>query len=101
MPNGTLASALRAEEQELNTVSRRRVKVVEKNGSQLQELLTKGDSRGTETCSRRDYMVCLASEDGTTMCRQENIVYSSTCQACKVKGKTTQYAGKPSRSMYE
>ena len=77
------------------------MKILEKNGSQLQGLLMKGDPWGTETCSRTDCMVCLASKDGTTTCRQVNIVYSNTCQTCEVKGKMTQYVGETSRSIYE
>ena len=97
---GALATALRAKERELNQFSTKRVKIVERNGQQVQALLTNPDPWGDTVCHRGDCLPCTRNED-KTQCRSANVVYESVCKLCKAQGQTTKYLGETSRSLYE
>ena len=81
-------------------MSRRRVKLVEKTGTQLQQILTKPDLLGSTVGSRADCLVCPASKDGLSRCRDTNLVYENTCRLCLAKGTTKKYIGETARSGY-
>ena len=48
--NGELVNLLRSKEREINKVSRRSIKILEKTGTQVQRILTKSDSWGEPPC---------------------------------------------------
>ena len=97
---GALITALRAQERELNKFSSKKVKLVERNGQQVQALLTNPDPWGDTACERRDCIQCTSVEE-KTQCRSSNVVYESVCKLCKAEGRTTRYIGETSRSLYE
>ena len=57
-------------ELELSKVSLQRVKIVEKNGSKLEHLITKPDPFGDPKCERGDCLLCQTSEKETGRCRK-------------------------------
>ena len=73
-PGGELARRLRQAETELGKISKKRVKVVERNGAQLQLQLTKSDPWGDTLCERPDCTMCSSTENTTTQCRTSNVV---------------------------
>lgn len=70
--NGALATSLKEKEEELNRVIRRRVKVVEKTGTQPQHILTKSDPWGSPSCEREDCLVCPSNKDNTNTSKCRN-----------------------------
>ena len=95
---GELASILREKEKELNKVGKKKVKIVEKNGDQLSQVLTSSNPWGEERCTRQDCQSCRNSCKETGKCRDRNVVYETKCKECKVKGETTTYVGETARS---
>ena len=101
-PNGGLAQRLRQKETEINQIGTKRIKIVERNGDQIQAMLTKSNPWGEPKCDRRDCISCLTSErDRGGECRDSNIVYKSTCKICKETGDKTSYVGETHRSLFE
>ena len=99
---GKLISRLREKEAEINKLSLRKVKLVERNGRQVQQVLTSPDPWGDEVCERRDCLACEGGDtEGRVICRTRNVVYSTRCKVCKEGGVDTRYIGETSRSLYE
>ena len=99
-PEGQLITRLREKEREMQTVSGRKVKLVEKTGDQLKSLIWKSDPLGGIECWDLDCVVCQ-EETERQICRKKNVVYTSTCLKCKEKGETWVYVGETSRSLAE
>ena len=91
---------IKKKEEELNKISRRRVKVIEKTGTQLQRILTKSDPWGEGCCERVDCLPCASNTKTKGNCRRINTVYENTCLLCKETGSTRLYIGETSRSTY-
>ena len=100
-PGGTLLERIKTIEHDLSKVSRRKVKVVEKSGMKLQDILTMSDPWGDAPCERQDCLMCQGGDRETSRCRTRNVVYTNTCLICKSKGTKVQYVGETSRSVYE
>ena len=98
--DGNLAKRLRAVEPELEKMSGAGVKVVEKNGKKLKDLLVRTDPWAGEDCGRPDCTVCTEGEPNTT-CRRRNMTYQNVCITCKDTGQTSIYIGETSRSLAE
>ena len=99
--NGTLASLLKEKEMEINKISRRKIKIIEKTGTQIQRILTKADPWGDPPCQREDCMMCAACTEDSSRCRKQNTVYENSCRKCKESGETIKYIGETSRSTYQ
>ena len=81
-PGGELGSRLTKCEAQLSKTLRKKIKVVERNGSQLQALLTKSDPWAGEKCTRPNCKVCDLPEEKTPNCRRRTwstrpLVYSA------------------------
>ena len=101
-PGGVLADMTRKAETELQGVFRRKVKIVEKPGTKLQDQLTSSDPWGGEKCQRRKCKICDQDEmEGKPKCKTRSVVYSNTCLTCKNDGKKVQYIGETGRSGME
>ena len=100
-PRGALATALKEDEETLSKVLKKRVKIVERNGTQLQHLLTRSDPWAGADCGRPSCTVCCQEEEVTPNCRQSNITYRTVCRLCKQRGDHSTYIGESSRSLYE
>ena len=57
-PEGALAQRIKAVEDDLNKISRRKVRVVEKCGTKVQDILTMSDPWGDTPCERMNCLMC-------------------------------------------
>ena len=81
-----LAKRVRAKLKELENVGRIKVKIVERTGDKLSDVLCKSDSWADEDCGRQDCIICAsAGEDGRKgMCKKRNILYETYCETCEM-----------------
>ena len=125
-PNGILAKWLRENEEKLSELTSTKLKIVERTGVKLTDMLTKSNPWQGEDCSRKNCLLChtktrsgkLTSQE----CSKRNIVYETTCVTCEMKDrqeiedsdlgekeksekiknmKVFKYIGESSRSAYE
>ena len=96
---GELAARLRKEEEEISRLTGYKVKIVERSGMKVQGILHNSNPWADELCEREDCPICV--REGGGQCKKRNIVYKTTCLACKEKGKEASYYGETARSGYE
>ena len=77
------------------------MKIVERNGEQVQAIFTNANPWGKDICEWLDYVSCINSEKEKGRCRETNLVYETKCKLCKQKGETVTYVGETGRSMCE
>ena len=103
-PGGGLARELQKEEDNFSKLHRvARVKIVERGGKKVKDILGKKDPWAPSTCFRPDCMVCNSTDKklGTpTTCKQEGVCYQISCDRCKEKGITAHYFGESSRTPF-
>ena len=100
-PGGELATRLKTLERELGKHFRRTIKVIERNGVQLQRVLTKSDPWSGVKCARPTCTVCRREEEKTPTCSTSNITYKNSCKICQDRGTPACYIGESSRSLRE
>ena len=62
------------------------IKVIERSGTKLKDIIHKIDPIQNDTCCREDCFVCISGGKGTSICDKENINYKITCkEECGVK----------------
>ena len=85
---GKLVDALRREEHVIAERAGYRVKLVEKAGSKLTQLLTRSDPFGGQPCERMDCPPCASkSLTGKVFpCWKTNLTYKATCLRCQAGG---------------
>ena len=70
-----------------------KLKVIEKMGTTLKEILQRSDPFKKKRCAREDCMVCR--QDGKGPCTTHGVTYEIECQGCKDK-----YVGETARNSY-
>ena len=78
------------------------VKVAEKSGPKLAQLLVRTDPHREEVCQRKGCMVCETREEddkGKAKCWQEGVTYSLTCQSCPEDGQAV-YIGQTASTAF-
>ena len=102
-PGGTLAAKLRQAEAELQKLCGGKVKIVERGGTTMRQLLHQTNPWSEEFCGREGCLPCDSKEEGKpSKCRKRNVVYRTSCTTCKKKGgKERIYIGESSRSSFE
>ena len=99
-PAGELARRLREVETEIEKISGDRVKVVEKAGVMLKNILHKANPWAGDQCGRQECLVCRQEKGGN--CRQRNATYSTECKRClEIGGKKSRYYGESARTCFE
>ena len=99
---GILANQLRSLEPQLCRLTRERVKVIERNGKRLLEILVKNNPWSSEPCTRQNCPVCQQEvRPKVPGCHKRNITYVNVCLTCEEEGRKTQYVGESSRSLAE
>ena len=86
--NGSeLAKRLRENEENLNKITKNRIKIVERTGTKLQDLLTKSDPWKGSDCSRPNCLLCFTKQrtekSQTQDCHKRNVVYETRCLTCQ------------------
>ena len=86
-PGSELAKKLRLNEEHLAKLSENRVKIVERTGTKIVDLLTRSNPWKGADCERENCLVCftkLRTEKKKTQdCHQRNIVYETRCLTCQ------------------
>ena len=90
-PHSILAKELRELEYGLEKIMGYRLKIVERAGTKLQDLLTSSNPWKGELCERKDCMLCDSkTRSGKNLkqeCTRRNLVYETRCHTCEEKEK--------------
>ena len=104
-PGGVLASELRKREADLNKHSDERIKIVEKGGLKVKDILNSKNSAKKSQCSKETCPLCKDStfvrvnpEKHQLPCNTNNIGYRWRCLKCKDNESVKVYEGESGRS---
>ena len=101
---GGLAKTIQSAEDNFSKLHRvPRVRIIERGGKKLKDLLGKKDLWATTDCNKLDCMICTSQtkKDGSTAtCNLESICYQISCDQCKQAGVSADYFGESSRTCY-
>ena len=98
-PGGVLAKELKKREKELNQNKEERIKIVEKGGIKVENILTKKDPFIKGKCSEKLCPLCKdESKKNNIICNSNNIGYRWLCSTCQNNNKVKVYEGETSRS---
>ena len=77
-----------------------RVKMVERTGRRLKEILMRSDPWEKEPCGRPQCTTCQQDPRGGN-CTRQGVLYKTTCLKCKSMGRDSNYIGESGRSLQE
>ena len=104
-PGGVLAKDVRKREAEINKNSDERVKIVEKGGQKIRDMLATKNSDKKSECSKKKCPLCKSSKfveinpkGNQYPCNTNNVGYRWHCLICRQENKTKVYEGESSRS---
>ena len=125
-PGGELAKKLRENEEKLSKLTKNKVKIVERAGVKLQDVITKANPWKGQDCERKNCILCFTKartgKKSTQDCHKRSIIYETRCLTCeeaeneriesldieekekkemKRNMKKYKYIGESSRSAYE
>ena len=88
-PNSELARELRKNEEELARITGTKLKIVERSGTKLVDILTKSNPWQGEDCERQNCLLCYTKnkteKNMSQDCVKRNIVYETRCLSCEDK----------------
>ena len=100
-PGGKLAKLLQKVEEKISKLTNERVRMVERAGRSVKQLLVRSNPWAGGVCDRDKCLPCIGS-DGKQDCRSKNIVYDIICKTCEEGGrKRSVYTGMTSRTAFE
>ena len=98
-PGGVLVKELKKREEELNRFSEERIKIIEKGGVKVENILAKKDPFKKEKCQEKLCQLCKnTSNKIDVLCNTNNIGYRWMCNTCTNNNKVKVYEGETSRS---
>ena len=104
-PGGVLAKDVRKREAEINKNSDERIKIVEKGGSKIRDMLATKNSDKKSECSKKKCPLCKSSKfveinpkGNQYPCNTNNVGYWWHCLICRQENKTKVDEGESSRS---
>ena len=104
-PGGVLASELRKREADLNKFSEERIKIVEKGGLKIKDILSSRKPGQNSNCSKKTCPLCTESQfvkvnpDKKRLpCNTNNVGYRWRCLKCQENEKVKIYEGESGRS---
>ena len=78
-----------------------KIKMIERGGSTLKQLLCRSNPWATDGCGRGEQCFPCKEEGGAGgNCQLEGVVYKITCQECKMRGVDSEYVGESSRTAF-
>ena len=79
-----LAKRWRAKLEELEKVSNLKLKMVERTGEKLTDLLHKSNAWDDNYCKREDCIICnsTSNESRKGLCKKRNVIYETYCVTC-------------------
>jgi hypothetical protein len=101
----TQNSILKKEIQEVVKISGEQIKVVERGGKSIKEMLQRSNPGRSNMCHDATCPVCGQTEGGETQflkgsCRSDGINYTGTCLTCQLAGIRKVYHGESSRNLF-
>ena len=99
--HGELAKRMRQAEAEISGLTGDKLKVVEKSGTALKDLLHKTNPWAGQDCGRQDCLICTKGGEDSGDCKKRNLTYQTFCLPCKLQGKNSRYIGESSRTGHE
>ena len=82
--------------------SKKKIKMVERGGVRLRDLLCQTDAWSKRRCERQTCLPCQSKEkDGGISCQKESITYRIKCMECGRQGKDAEYWGESARTGYK
>ena len=97
---GELAKRLREAEERLARLTGWKVRIVEKSGRSMKQMLVKSNPWAGGMCERSECHPCKSGNEKQS-CFKRNILYESICLSCKQNDITKVYVGESSRSGFE
>ena len=104
-PGGVLAKQLQKREEELNRNTEERIKIVEKGGLKIKDILGSKNPFKTLSCNEKTCPLCteseyvhIQSEERKISCRTNNVGYRWRCVTCKERDMDKVYEGETGRS---
>ena len=104
-PGGVLAKELQKREEELNKNTKERIRIVEKGGLKIKDILGSKNPFKKSNCNQKTCPLCTKSEFVDTHsdevkipCSTNNVGYRWLCLTCKEKDKIKVYDGETGRS---
>ena len=104
-PGGVLAKELQKREAELNKNTEERIRIVEKGGLKIKDILGSKNPFKKSNCNQKTCPLCTNSENVDTHsdevkipCNSNNVGYMWLCLTCKEKDKMKVYDGETGRS---
>ena len=97
-PNSTLRKKLQEAEELVSTTNVCRVKVVEKSGPTIGDLLIRKTPWLNDHCWRINYAPCHTKPGN---CKSPNVTYKIECQECKANEVKATYIGESSRTFFD
>ena len=94
-PHSELKKLVQATEDRLNNNRATKVKIVERNGNKLREVLCNKTPWRSEACSNTECVACCYAPGS---CRKRNVLYRAVCVHCGVKGVSSVYWGESHRA---
>ena len=103
-PNGELAKKLQQAENKIAKFTGERVRICERGGRTIREILHKSNPWSGGPCGRRNCLPCI-NGDGKQDCFVKNCVYDIICLECSGDDKETQdkysvYTGETARCQH-
>ena len=87
----SLANAIKEKEEKVKDITGDKIKVVEKAGMKLENILTKNNPWKGSDCGRPNCLLCatkvLTNKDKKKDCTKRNILYEIKCLTCEEKMK--------------
>ena len=104
-PGGVLAKELRKREEELNKNNKERIKIEEKGGLKIKDILRSKNPFKKSHCAQKTCPLCTESEcidvvstEVKIPCNTSNVGYRWLCVTCKERNITKVYEGETGRS---
>ena len=104
-PGSALCKKMQAVEKSINMNSSSRIKVVEKGGKKLKDILVQANPYKPNPCEKKICPVCHETkftkpvEKDKINCNLNNVGYRWACITCKENGKIVTYEGETARSL--
>ena len=100
-PGGLLARLLQEEDEKFRRGTElKRIKMVERGGKTVKDILSTTNPWAKDGCSREDCLPCMGERGRGGDCQKENICYRVVCQECELASIKAEYTGESSRTSY-
>ena len=91
-----------AEDKFIEGTKLKRIRVVERCGQKLKDILCARDPWERDRCEREDCLPCLSCSDRPGVgCQTENITYTIRCRECARRGTSAMYWGESARTGFK